>query len=40
MAIVSRRSMLVSYCSSREYPDWMEKNGPADIYLAWVPLKK
>jgi hypothetical protein len=32
--------MLVSYYSSHEYPDWVEKNGPADIYLAWVPLKK
>jgi hypothetical protein len=32
--------MLVSYYSSHEYPDWVEKNGPADIYLAWVPLRR
>ena len=33
-------AMLVSYYSSHEYPNWVEKNGPADIYLAWVPLKE
>ena len=32
--------MLISFYSSHTYPNWEEKNGPADIFLAWVPLKE
>ena len=32
--------MLVSYYASGEYPDGTGPRGGADIYLAWVPLKR
>lgn len=31
--------MLVSFYSAHEYDDWTENDGPADIFLARVPLK-